>query len=342
MALSTTTARRGFTLVELLVVIAIIGVLIALLLPAVQQAREAARRMQCTNQLKQLGLALHNHHDTYGHFPKKGRLEGYNNRISGMLKLFPFIEQSALAEQIKAHEGFATLSEISPWTPDFAPLKQRIPMLLCPSDPGTSQSPPDGYGAPCNYKFSIGDSYLAIQSSTQSHRGLFEDKDAKAFRDITDGTSNTVMMAERSVGTTAKSVLQGHAFSIAFTSDPTVCRDSVSSTNPNEYVGSASNRAAQRWSDRVPPFCAFSTVLPPNSASCWTGTNENTNESLTSATSYHPGGVNVILADASVRFIPETIDSGDLTLPEVTSGESPYGVWGALGSISGGESRQLP
>ena len=342
MASSTTFARRGFTLVELLVVIAIIGVLIALLLPAVQQAREAARRMQCTNQLKQLGLALHNHHDTYGSFPKKGRLQGgYHDRIGGMLNVLPFIEQSALKERIDAHTGLAALSDMSPWS-GYAPLQTRINMLLCPSDPGTSQSPPDGYGAPTNYKFSIGDSYLAIQSASRSHRGLFEDKGEKSFRDVTDGTSNTVMMGERSVGTNARMVLQGHAYSVSFTSDPTVCRDTVSPTNPNEYTGSVSNRASQRWIDRVPPFCAFATVLPPNSPSCWTGTNENTSESLTSATSYHPGGVNVVLVDGSVRFIPETIDAGDRTLPEVTSGESPYGVWGALGSISGGESRQLP
>ncbi|GAA4423384.1 DUF1559 domain-containing protein [Bremerella cremea] len=330
--------RRGFTLVELLVVIAIIGVLIALLLPAVQQAREAARRMECQNKLKQLGLALHNHHDTFGHFPKKGRLPGpYYERVGGMVVLLPYLEQNALAEQIKNH-GLATPP--TPWD-NFAPFKVRLEAFICPSDAGSSDAIISNGNAPNNYRFSIGDSYRDVYTPDNPHRGLFDDRVEKDFSSITDGTSNTLMMAERSTGTTAKLVMQGQATSIAFLTDPTVCRDSVSTTNRNEYAGGASNRAAQRWNDRLPAFSAISTVLPPNSPSCWTGTNENTDDSIISPTSYHPGGVNGLLCDASVRFLPETIDTGDLTQPEVASGASPYGIWGALGSINGGESRPL-
>ncbi|WDI42740.1 DUF1559 family PulG-like putative transporter [Bremerella sp. P1] len=330
--------QRGFTLVELLVVIAIIGVLIALLLPAVQQAREAARRMECQNKLKQLGLALHNHHDTYQHFPKKGRLEGpYSDRVSGMIALLPFLEQNALAEQIKNH-GLATAPY--PWDA-FDPWDVRLEALACPTDPGSSDSIISNGNAPCNYKFSIGDSYADVYTPDNPHRGIFDDKVKKKFRDITDGTSNTLMMAERSTGTNARLVLQGQATGVAFTSDPTVCRDQVSTTNRREYAGGSSNRASQRWNDRLPPFSSISTILPPNSPSCWSGTSENTDDALVTPTSYHPGGVNGLLADASVRFIPETIDTGDLTQPQVASGQSPYGVWGALGSINGGESRPL-
>src|SRR5690606_35651696 len=106
-------ARSGFTLVELLVVIAIIGVLVALLLPAVQQAREAARRMQCSNNLKQMGLALHNYHDTYGSFPPRatGTTHGpngdshNNGRLNGLIPLLPFLEQGAMYDRIATGDG---------------------------------------------------------------------------------------------------------------------------------------------------------------------------------------------------------------------------------------------
>ncbi|TWT34353.1 DUF1559 domain-containing protein [Blastopirellula retiformator] len=338
--------NRGFTLVELLVVIAIIGVLIALLLPAVQQAREAARRMQCSNQLKQLGLALHNHHDTFGAFPPRGvantnEPNGYAERVGGMIFLLPFLEQNALADQIKNH---GLMAPPPPWA-DFAPWKVRLDALLCPSDPGVSHAAVGGVTtAPCNYRFSIGDSFTSLTSRDRRLRGMFNygNEARTSFRDVIDGTSNTVMMAERSVGTTGKLVKQGHAPSISFATDPSACLAAVSTTNRNEYASSGSNRGSQRWNDGFAAFNAFSTVLPPNGPSCWTGTNENTVESLTSATSYHPGGVNVVLADASVRFIPETIDTGSTTSAPLTTGESPYGVWGALGTIGGGESKQLP
>ncbi|MCC9607940.1 DUF1559 domain-containing protein [Blastopirellula sp. JC732] len=336
--------KTGFTLVELLVVIAIIGVLIALLLPAVQQAREAARRMQCSNQLKQLGLALHNHHDTFGSFPARGvaySTADYRERVGGMIFLLPFLEQTPLADQIKNH-GLATPPY--PWD-TFAPWNTRLAALLCPSDPGTADAPITGVTtSPCNYRFSIGDSFTAITSKDKRLRGMFNYGTAAttAFRDVIDGTSNTVMMSERSVGTNGKLVKQGQATSIAFTTDPSACLAAVSTTNRNEYTSTGSNRGNQRWNDGFVPFSAFSTVLPPNGPSCWTGTNENTADSLTSPTSYHPGGVNVVLADASVRFISETIDTGSTTSAPVTTGGSPYGVWGALGTIGGGESKQLP
>src|SRR5687768_12322516 len=154
--------RRAFTLIELLVVIAIIAVLIALLLPAVQQAREAARRTQCKNNLKQLGLAIHNYHDTYTRLPiQRGGTDGAaaetNNKLemSAFVGLLPYIEQAPLFNQISspgnktrpdtgAVVGTVQAFGPSPWyrydnSHGYAPFRARLPMLLCPSDLESSE-----------------------------------------------------------------------------------------------------------------------------------------------------------------------------------------------------------
>ncbi|MHC2067080.1 DUF1559 family PulG-like putative transporter [Bremerella sp. T1] len=339
--------KRGFTLVELLVVIAIIGVLVALLLPAVQQAREAARRSQCTNQLKQLGLALHNHHDTFQQFPRLAFLEGpYHERVGGMVMLLPFLEQNALADQIKNYDTSVYTSQPpEPWDPNFAPWQQRLEALLCPSDTGATKTyRTDRPIAPSSYRFSIGDSYVDTynpQDNNTEFRGIFSSELDKKFRDITDGTSNTVMMGERLTDFQTPFINQTHANSVSL-SDPSTCWDAVSPTDRKRFTSGSNPAASQRWNDGLSTFTGFTTVIGPNGPSCWNDTNENADRALTTLSSNHPGGVNVALADASVRFIPETIDTGDLTQAQVTSGQSPYGVWGAMGSKSGGEVAQLP
>ena len=344
----------GFTLVELLVVIAIIGVLIALLLPAVQQAREAARRMQCVNHMKQAGLALHNYHDTFGRLPARAGGtnrgpddESHNQgRLSAWVGLLPFLEQRALYDQIAAGNSSYPPFGPSPWKNGFLPFRAQVDLLLCPSDPAPAKTAEQvGFS---NYAFSIGDCSRSTASNTES-RGPFSYYQYAGFNTITDGLSNTVMASEKSIAIEGSRIRGG----IAESSDPWT-GSNEDDINPSAclatrgaagfYQTGITTRgtwAGRRWSDGAVTFTGISTILPPNSPSClkdnWDG-----REGIHSASSYHPGGANALFGDGSVSFISETIDTGDLSLAAPRSGPSPYGVWGAMGSKSGGDTTQRP
>jgi len=352
--LAQTGGRRSdaaFTLVELLVVIAIIGILIALLLPAVQAAREAARRSQCVNNLKQLGLAHHNYADTHRTFVfRKGGTAAATwnaSRLSGFIPLLPFLEQAPMYQRIQAGETAASAPPGGPppwnvWAVwDTAPRN-----LSCPSDPGaTNPTTKDN-----NYAFCVGDSVANIRDATQL-RGLFATNRCTRMADVTDGLSNTIMMSERlkanfdPVTAVAGQILhvRGTKLGIAaIETMPGACR---SETDGRYFTpGQVKGRAGSRWTDGQPDWTGFNTILPPNGPSC----NNDTNASGDSVSlvippsSLHPGGVNCLLADGSVHFISDTIDTGNLGAAPVTSGASPYGVWGRLGSKDGGEVVAVP
>ena len=372
-----TRVTRGFTLVELLVVIAIIGVLIALLLPAVQAAREAARRTQCTNQLKQFGLAHQTFHDVNKHFVPRSypRINdtstgttlnvGTNGPYifphwSGYLPLLTFMEETSYYDRVIAHLGIASDETCKPWsgaagTPGTAPgpgpsngtngvSMYKIGMHNCPSD--------TDYGAKgmTNYMLSSGDSVNNINNILRP-RGLFgfgmtssgTVDNHRRMSDITDGTSKTIMMSERVKGGNSGDRRVKYAQAIAsssFHTSPILCRNEVSG---GLYIGSTSQKAGREmWFGR-PAFVGFNTVEAPNGPGCVDGSNSNTHDAphqLIPPSSNHPGGVNALMCDGSVRFVSESIDVGNLSLPEVVSGPSPYGVWGAMGSIAGGESIQ--
>lgn len=305
-------ARRGFTLVELLVVIAIIGVLIALLLPAVQQAREAARRMQCRNNLKQMGLALHNYHDTYGAFPAGY----YRNNDDDNVSAFQgpgWGWGTSILPQIEENNRFDGLSPNTRHASDDADILQYsqppISAYRCPSAPGgdlnetlptSSSSPAHGLST---YKGVFGDrntqayytsdlpncSYYA-GSCVNGGNGIFSPNSKISFRDITDGTTNTVMVGEVPYGPNGTKTSSGTlidykgAVWIGITADG------------NSSAGVRSNVATIQ-------------TLRGLTASGSTSTSYQINGSSSNAFgSHHAGGAQFVLADASARFIASTVE----------------------------------
>jgi len=350
--------RQGFTLIELLVVIAIIAILIALLLPAVQQAREAARRTQCRNSLKQLGLALHNYHDVFNKFPpRKGgsNWAGSNNntgnrqRLSGFMALLPYIDQAPLYNAVQA--GDAAVSPGGPcgWC-GWAKWDVPIPALLCASDPGSNVLTKVN-----NYVFCVGDTVGRASPSvnyrdTQAPRGLFGFRACFGVRDCTDGASNTIAMSEIIRATTGRYLNLGAAASVrqeegvaegfgTIGDNPGQCLTAVSN---GLYVNPAvvKNRAGGNTWDGQMEYNGFNTVLPPNGPSCvnmGTACCGDSIHGVLPPRSRHVGGVHALFADGAVKFISNSIDTGNLASPNPTGGPSPYGVWGALGTKAGND-----
>ncbi|MCC9605743.1 DUF1559 domain-containing protein [Blastopirellula sp. JC732] len=350
--------RSAFTLVELLVVIAIIGVLIALLLPAVQQAREAARRMQCTNKLKQVGLALHNYHDTFGAMPARqggtngasgAYLEHNAERLSGWVGMLPFLEYGNLYDQIKSSQTFNGISfnpyGASPWKTEYTLWKTKIEAFRCPSDGADSnENTENGFS---NYAFSIGDTPRRSHHTVSS--GMFGAKSWYKFSAVTDGLSNTLAIAEHTVGIDKNKILGGGIVlaadawpgSVSDSNDnqvtPAVCAAKAGSNKTYLSGLSTYNWPGRRWSDGASPYGAITTILAPNSPSCTSDGSWDGSAAIMTANSFHPGGANGLLGDGSVHFYTETIDTGNLSSIPSGNGPSPYGVWGAIGTKSGGE-----
>jgi hypothetical protein len=321
--------------------------------------------MQCTNQLKQLGIALHNYHDTTNGFP------GGNSRIANvadnlawdhftpLVMMLPFMEQSAVYE-------LALLRPVDPSS--GAPWADRnLAALLCPSESYASNA----WGR-ANYLFSLGDWPDKTNDGTDAamaapnNRGAFalcygrnDVPNATTIRflgkwrgmnSLTDGTSNTIVFSERCVSSRRNTLRGAYALSVASVANtvgtgaavvPKGCADlrdgkgylATQSIQKDDHFGT-------RWGDGRGPS-SFATILPPNSPSCNGAGLDYDSRALMAASSYHSGGVNGTIGDGSVRFISETINAGDPALTPVTSGKSPYGAWGALGSINGGESTSL-
>ncbi|MDD3587189.1 MAG: DUF1559 domain-containing protein [Thermoguttaceae bacterium] len=364
---------HAFTLVELLVVIAIIGILIALLLPAVQAAREAARRMQCTNNLKQLGIGLHNYHDAYNMFPgQRGPL--FNTSHWGILgfhvTLLPFCEQASRYQTILSGNSGTGLGFFA----NSPAIMDNIPGILCPSD-GNAQEPvvvPNAFSsggravAKTNYCGSVGDALGLTGEGSINQRGFFAGGEGRTpgvdthrttvwrgTQDILDGTSNTIAMSEMVAGREVElfQIKGNFACSIACVSgteganqNVPLCVNTRSTADPTTFTGVSSQQFVRGggFACGATLITGFQTVLPPNGPTCYTNSNAASigSAGLFSATSNHSGGVNVVLADGSVRFVSETIDCGNQNYAgtEILIGTSPFGVWGAMGSINGGES----
>ncbi len=322
--------HKGFTLIELLVVIAIIAVLIALLLPAVQAAREAARRMQCTNNLKQLGLAMHNYHQAQNTFPM-GRM-GLNytypayitnnpNRRTWALSIMPFMEQNAIFQAINFSLSFYEAANTTV-------IMTKVGGFHCPSDPNTdaievgSTSVQRREG---NYVANWGNSHFNQADTPNGTGGVywnapdpwigpygtpirflgapFGGNVAKGINNITDGTSNTLLMAEVIIGLdtpgNTKLDVRGDIYN-----DDQVCATFMGVTPPNSTLPDSEG------------YCNYPFGLNPPCTTC------GVNPSYVTSRSFHSGGVNALLSDGSVRFFKSSINP-------VT--------WSALSSSMGGE-----
>jgi len=339
------TARHGFTLVELLVVIAIIGVMVGLLLPAVQAAREAARRMSCSNNLKQLALATHNYESTFKMIPA---MMG-SNTYSPQARILPFIEQAAMADQI----DFSVPLILPPlWRGIYNPavralVSQPISTFQCPSEAGIPMfainfaDGTTGQTAGNNYMFSNGNGVGTNYDDRFRTNGMVFENSWTRFRDVTDGTSNTVLMAETVLGDQvigpSPSPTRPHRRAASWggtTSVPGVpgfvAGGSVIS-NPDLgalFQGgtftSFRGTRGEAWIRGVPFAVVVNGYLPPNSPIPDVSMH---GRGFYAARSYHAGGAMHALVDGSIRFIT---DSNDLI------------VHRAIYSRDGGEAVQMP
>jgi prepilin-type N-terminal cleavage/methylation domain-containing protein/prepilin-type processing-associated H-X9-DG protein len=326
-----TQKRSAFTLIELLVVIAIIAILIGLLLPAVQKIREAANRMKCTNNLKQLGLGLHNHHDTHGTFPP-GKLSTGNNNpgngLAGFVFLLPYVEQDNLYRQIDQNVD-------SKHANNNNARGTIVKIYQCPSDPG--KAPPGG--AACSYRFNQGYNilYSGVPSTSGANStmppadGVFWDNSKTTFADITDGTSNTAAMSEKLIGDQTNTIATDRSDTFFIPSYPDnpdawvqAC-DGLSQADVQNLANQGNWDIGAEWVTGSHSTSSYYHTNLPNKRSC--KPKQLGGRVATLAGSQHAGGVNVVLCDGSVRFIRDNIDLFS---------------WRALGSRDKGEVFTLP
>lgn len=350
----------GFTLVELLVVIAIIGVLVALLLPAIQAAREAARRTQCVNNLKQLGLALQNHHSSFECFPKSQTASGPSSGsdcepgyYSWLVFLLPYMEQNALYESIDFRANMSdTCSSGTPISASHTNAEAAAKVvagLLCPSDGvsggnaavmGTADPASDSYAANAGWP-SQATGYEGERSTPGNFNGIITLENPRQsvswhpagkirIKHITDGTSHTAAVAERLIQTgaslneirnTEDRYKSYHVTATARSLARMRERCDAGATHTDAIAATYVGRAwISGWTPTAPTYMHLNT---PNTHHCHFNNLDANGDFAVTPSSNHPGGVNVVMVDGHVELISDDIE------PE---------AWWALGSRDGGES----
>ncbi len=307
--------QRGFTLVELLVVIAIIGILVGLLLPAVQSAREAARRMQCSNNLKQFGLAIHNYESTNKRLPAGRSPSG----LSTHAQLLPYMEQNNAYNMVDFNVAWNHVSNTSA-------LAVNIPTFTCPSDPVSTV--PVGW-AGTNYRSNQGSGILnALAPSLSSDpnygypnpNGPFIPSTYLRMASVTDGLSNTAAFSEHGKGDFSNAISTPMDTFWPQT-NPTTPDEAVrdcKAINPLDLQFQRNSNVGAPWLQGSHTTSNYFHVAPPQSRSCMFPPGRIS----TTAKSYHTGGVQVARCDGSVTFVGQSID---------------LAVWRAFGSCNNGE-----
>jgi prepilin-type N-terminal cleavage/methylation domain-containing protein/prepilin-type processing-associated H-X9-DG protein len=310
--------RPGFTLIELLVVIAIISVLIALLLPAVQAAREAARRAQCINNLKQIGLAMHNYVDSNNVLPAAemqflGLPNGSN--FSALSQVLPFLEQSAVFNAINF-----SLFDVDP--SNSTAMVTSISGFICPSD---TYNPTPTTGAQTNYMADMGSgivwqsSAFAPNTGLPMPNGVFYGNSATTFASITDGLSNTGLYAERVVGDGTTGIITPLTDVFFDPGAPLTTTDAIAQCLALNIYNPANQIPMIMGVPWIDGQHIFLHVTPPNTRSCGFFI---VNRAIMPPSSNHPGGINMLFGDGSAKFIKNSV--------------SPQ-TWSALGTRNGGE-----
>lgn len=318
---TTSNSRNGFTIIELLVSIALVAILISLILPAVQQARTASRRLECTNHLHQIGLAMHNFHDVKQEFPGSDYAR----------ELMPYLDQDALMGKISGRSYISGTWEQVGSGSEF--MFAATPVWGCPSDPAQSVV----QGRAMNYTLNIGSGFYEFDD------GFRKAHDPVSARDVVDGLSNTAAFSERLIyqgdrvgapttGTTTPTVDQRRR-RMAMT-DPIYGLSEIDKfadacgNNPVWFPGNAGFLCT--WLSGGCSGYDYNHIMTPNQNSCFNGPHDETGRSQShaalAAKSFHFGGVNVLLGDGSVRFASDSVDRK---------------VWRAAGTRAGNEVEQF-
>jgi prepilin-type N-terminal cleavage/methylation domain-containing protein/prepilin-type processing-associated H-X9-DG protein len=316
-------SRRGFTLIELLVVIAIIAVLIGLLVPAVQKVREAGNRLSCENNLKQLGVALHNYHGALGKLPPAR--DPWPAPFSAQAHLLPYVEQDNLQKLVNfnppAGSGDLTYTGVNQAAATYV-----VKLFLCPSDSATGIVPGSSYGA-SNYYCNVGTGFSSTGDYTGDYvsgDGVFLLNRSVRLTDIRDGTSSTAAMSEAILGDgqtptgSAPTDVKRQALVLSGSTltTPTTC--GAGAVGGAVWSGTYNGNL---WINGGYWATDYNHYYTPNTSS-WDCLNTANNYGLKAARSLHTGGVNLLLCDGSVHFVTDGID---LT------------TWRALATRNGGE-----